>query len=123
MLCICCSCLLRTSLSITALDVTWFLPGRGTSAGFHTHGPRKEQEIYCVVHGEGIYRDMDGATKQVVREQEVRRGSVTSVQGPGFHSIVNTGSRPVDCIRYHHKRTLIGLTSTDVGARKTTNEL
>ena len=30
------------------------LPGRGTSAGFHTHGPRKEQEIYCVVHGEGI---------------------------------------------------------------------
>jgi hypothetical protein len=31
------------------------LPANQDSAGFHTHGNRKEQEIYIVVHGEGEY--------------------------------------------------------------------
>lgn len=71
------------------------LPGKGTRAGFHTHGSRNEQELYCIVHGNGVYRDMPGDDKHAVREHPVKRGSITSVQGKGFHSIENTGSDPL----------------------------
>lgn len=67
---------------------------KGVSAGFHTHGSRREQELYVIVHGKGVYRDKDGSGG-TVREQVVRKGSITSVQGRGFHSIENTSDEPL----------------------------
>lgn len=63
-------------------------------AGFHTHGTRKEQELYVIMHGEGIYMDRDGAFGEI-RSQPVTKGSITAVQGNGFHAIKNTGSEPL----------------------------
>lgn len=67
---------------------------RDDEAGFHTHGTRKEQELYIVMHGEGIYMDRDGAFGEI-RTQAVHKGSVTAVQGNGFHAIKNTSDEPL----------------------------
>ncbi len=70
------------------------LLNKGDEAGFHTHGTRKEQELYVVFHGEGEYRDRDGAFGEI-RRQEIRKGSISAVQGNGFHSVINTGDDPL----------------------------
>lgn len=67
---------------------------KNDEAGFHTHGTRKEQELYVIMHGEGKYMDRDGAFGEI-RSQAVKKGSVTAVQGNGFHAIQNTGDEPL----------------------------
>lgn len=63
-------------------------------AGFHTHGTRKEQELYIIMHGEGLYMDRDGAFGEI-RHQPVKKGAITAVQREGFHAIKNTGDEPL----------------------------
>lgn len=63
-------------------------------SGFHTHGDRKEQELYIVINGEGEYSDRDG-NEGKIRTQKIRKGSVMSVQGSGQHSVKNTGTEPL----------------------------
>lgn len=70
------------------------LPGTGDSVGYHTHGTRKEQELYVVVHGEGVYKekDIEGSDP---RSFPVAKGSVTTVRGEACHAVENTGSEPL----------------------------
>jgi mannose-6-phosphate isomerase-like protein (cupin superfamily) len=70
------------------------LPERGDESGFHEHGRRKEEELYVVMHGEGLYFDRDGEDG-TVREQRITKGQITAVKGDGFHSVVNTGDEPL----------------------------
>ncbi len=70
------------------------LPEKGNSAGFHTHGTRNEQELYVVVHGEGIYFEKEtweAPQKSIV----IQKGSVTSIRGEGYHSVKNRGEDPL----------------------------
>lgn len=70
------------------------LPERGDESGFHDHGPRKEEELYVVIHGEGLYFDRKGEDGPI-REQRITRGQITAVKGDGFHSVVNTSDEPL----------------------------
>ena len=63
-------------------------------AGFHTHGTRNEQELYIVMQGEGEYSDRAGVTG-IVRTKKIKKGSITAVQGIGFHSVKNTTDEPL----------------------------
>lgn len=70
------------------------LPTNADSCGFHTHGSRKEQELYVVIHGEGIYREKaDGQSEP--RNYQLTKGNVTSIKGKALHSISNTGKEPL----------------------------
>lgn len=70
------------------------LPGREDSVGLHTHGTRKEQEVYVVVHGSGIYTER--ANKQSdVRSFNIQKGSVTTVKGEAFHGVSNSSDQPL----------------------------
>ncbi len=70
------------------------LPDDGDESGFHTHGPRKEQELYIVMHGVGEYADRDGE-HGTIRKQKISKGSVTAVQHNGFHAVKNIGNEPL----------------------------
>lgn len=70
------------------------LPEKGTSAGFHTHGTRKEQELYVVVHGKGIYFEKEN-WEAPAKPIPIRKGSVTAIQGDGFHAVENSGDEPL----------------------------
>lgn len=63
-------------------------------SGFHTHGDRKEQELYIVMHGEGEYSDKDGSDG-VIRTQKIKKGSIMAVNGNGQHSVKNIGTEPL----------------------------
>ncbi|PKQ65583.1 hypothetical protein BZG02_00840 [Labilibaculum filiforme] len=63
-------------------------------AGFHDHGPRGEEEIYVVMHGEGEYSDKAGVDGQV-RSHKITKGNITAVSGTGFHSVQNTTDEPL----------------------------
>jgi len=68
---------------------------KGDEAGFHEHGDRKEQEIYCIVNGEGEYREKvkDGKIEKIIT---LKKGNLASIQGTGnYHSIINTGDEPL----------------------------
>lgn len=62
---------------------------KGDQTGFHTHGTRNEEELYIVMHGEGEYLEM---TKKdgIIREKNLKKGSITAMSGEGFHSLTNT---------------------------------
>lgn len=66
------------------------LPEKENSAGFHTHGTRKEQELYIVMSGEGKYLEKESANGKI-NLYPITKGSVTTVRGEAFHSVVNTG--------------------------------
>jgi len=70
------------------------LPEKDDSVGFHTHGTRKEQELYVVIHGEGIYSEKD-SEESVARSYDIRKGSVTTVRGEAYHAVQNSGSEPL----------------------------
>ena len=63
-------------------------------AGFHTHGTRNEQELYVVIQGEGEYADRAGVTG-TIRTRKIKKGSITAVNGIGFHSVKNTTNEPL----------------------------
>ena len=63
-------------------------------AGFHTHGTRNEQELYIVMQGEGEYADRAGVTG-TIRTRKIKKGSITAVNGIGFHSVKNTTNEPL----------------------------
>jgi oxalate decarboxylase/phosphoglucose isomerase-like protein (cupin superfamily) len=63
-------------------------------AGFHTHGTRNEQELYVVMQGEGEYADRAGVTG-TIRTRKIKKGSITAVNGIGFHSVKNTTNEPL----------------------------
>ena len=67
---------------------------KGDQAGFHTHGTRKEEELYVVMHGEGEYSDKNGANG-VVRTTKIVKGSITCIRKKGFHSVKNTTNKPL----------------------------
>lgn len=67
---------------------------KNDQAGFHDHGPRGEEEIYVVMHGEGIYSDKAGVDGEV-RTQKITKGNITAVSGIGFHSVQNTTDEPL----------------------------
>lgn len=70
------------------------LPTSGDSCGFHTHGTRKEQEIYLVVNGEGIYLEKDNWESEV-RSYSLEKGNLTTVRGEAFHAVKNKGDEPL----------------------------
>ena len=70
------------------------LPEKGDSVGLHTHGNRKEQELYVVVHGYGIYSEKDSEEGDV-RNYGIKKGSVTTVRGNGYHAVKNSGNEPL----------------------------
>ena len=63
-------------------------------AGFHTHGPRNEEELYIVVQGEGEYSEKKGEDG-AVRKQKISKGNITAMSGDGFHSVNNTTDDPL----------------------------
>ena len=67
---------------------------KNDQAGFHDHGPRNEEEVYVVMHGEGIYSDKAGADGEV-RETKITKGNITAVSNEGFHSVQNTSDEPL----------------------------
>lgn len=71
------------------------LMNKGDEAGFHDHGTRKEQELYVIVNGEGLYKERQGKDK-VTKTIDVKKGHITSVSGlDNYHSIINTGDEPL----------------------------
>lgn len=70
------------------------LPTNQDSAGFHTNGTRKEQEIYIVVHGEGEYLEKD-TWESKERIYPIQKGNLTTVRGDAFHSVRNNGEEPL----------------------------
>lgn len=70
------------------------LPTNRDSAGFHTHGTRREQEVYLVVHGEGEYLEKDNWESEE-RSYSIQKGNLTTVRGDAFHSVRNTGNTPL----------------------------
>ena len=70
------------------------LPTSADSAGFHTHGTRKEQEIYMVLHGKGEYLEKDNWESEE-RIYPIQKGNLTTVRGDAFHSVRNTGNEPL----------------------------
>lgn len=70
------------------------LPGKNDSVGFHTHGTRMEQELYVVIHGEGVYKEKDRAESEL-RHYSIEKGSVTSIRGEAYHAVENRGSEPL----------------------------
>lgn len=71
------------------------LLNKGDEAGFHEHGERKEQELYCIVHGEGEYRERIGEDN-ITRTLHLKKGNITAIQGAGnYHSITNIGDDPL----------------------------
>jgi len=70
------------------------LPERGDSVGLHTHGTRKEQELYVVVHGDGIYSEKDSEAGSL-RSYNINKGSVTTIRGEGYHAVENSGNEPL----------------------------
>ncbi len=70
------------------------LPTSKDSCGFHTHGTRKEQELYIVIHGKGEYQEKaDGQSEP--KMVELSKGNVTSIKGKALHAIKNTGDEPL----------------------------
>ena len=63
-------------------------------AGFHDHGPRGEEELYVVMHGEGEYADKAGVDGEV-RTHKISKGNITAVSNYGFHSVQNTSDEPL----------------------------
>lgn len=77
------------------IGVYMVLLNNGDEAGFHEHGSKKEQELYCIIHGQGHYTERIGKDK-VIRSFDLKKGNVTSIQGnDNYHSIVNTGNEPL----------------------------
>jgi len=70
------------------------LPEKGVSAGFHTHGTRREQELYIVMSGSGEYHEKNSAHAEI-RSVPIKKGSVTSVRGEAHHSVTNLGDEPL----------------------------
>lgn len=70
------------------------LPTSADSCGFHTHGSRKEQELYIIMHGEGTYQEkLDGKSEPIT--YKLTKGNVTSIKGKALHAISNTGKEPL----------------------------
>nr|WP_320118403.1 cupin domain-containing protein [uncultured Marinifilum sp.] len=67
---------------------------KNDQAGFHNHGPRGEEEVYVVMHGQGEYSDKDGENGEV-RTHKIKKGNITAVSNNGFHSVQNTSSEPL----------------------------
>lgn len=67
---------------------------KNDQAGFHDHGPRGEEEIYVVMHGEGEYSDKAGDDGEV-RTHKIIKGNITAVSNEGFHSVRNTTNEPL----------------------------
>lgn len=63
-------------------------------AGFHDHGPRGEEEVYVVMHGEGDYSDKAGVDGKL-RTKKITKGNITAVSKDGFHSVQNTTDEPL----------------------------
>jgi oxalate decarboxylase/phosphoglucose isomerase-like protein (cupin superfamily) len=70
------------------------LPSSADSCGFHTHGTRHEQEIYLVMHGEGVYLEKD-EWEGAERSYPLSKGNLTTVRGDAFHAVKNTGDEPL----------------------------
>lgn len=70
------------------------LMSKGDQAGFHEHGSRKEQELYVIVSGEGLYEEKSGENGQI-RQIPLKKGNVTAANGECYHSITNTGDEPL----------------------------
>jgi len=70
------------------------LPTSADSAGFHTHGTRREQEIYMVLHGRGEYLEKESWDHKE-RIYPIQKGNLTTVRGDAFHSVRNTGDEPL----------------------------
>lgn len=70
------------------------LPTSKESFGFHTHGTRKEQEIYLVMSGEGEYLEKD-EWESPPRSYPIKKGNLTTVRGDAFHAVQNTGDEPL----------------------------
>ncbi len=67
---------------------------KNDQAGFHDHGPRGEEELYVVMHGEGEYTDKAGADGEQ-RTHKITKGNITAVSNDGFHSVQNTSDEPL----------------------------
>lgn len=67
---------------------------KGDSSGFHTHGDRHEQELYITMHGVGEFMDKIGNDGNV-RSQKIIKGSITTVQGDGYHAVENISDEPL----------------------------
>ena len=70
------------------------LPDKGTSAGFHTHGTRGEQEIYVVISGYGEYMEKDDRESEP-RSYQISPGCLTTIKGDAYHSVTNTSDKPL----------------------------
>jgi len=70
------------------------LPTSKDSIGFHTHGSRKEQELYIILEGNGQYLEKR-ELEAVERNYSVEKGNITTIRGKGFHGIKNTGNSPL----------------------------
>lgn len=70
------------------------LPSQADSVGFHTHGTRKEQELYLVIQGEGEYAEKDNG-ESTPRKFPLTKGNLTSIKGAALHSVRNTGDGPL----------------------------
>lgn len=70
------------------------LPTSQDSVGFHTHGPRKEQELYVVMEGHGEYLEK-AHEDDTEKSFSIQKGNITTVRGQGFHAIKNIGNTPL----------------------------
>jgi len=67
---------------------------KSTSAGYHTHGTRREQEIYVIISGRGEYLEKDDRESEP-RSCQIHPGYLTTIKGDAFHSVTNTSDEPL----------------------------
>lgn len=85
----------KGELANNRIGVYMVLPNKGDQAGFHEHGSKQEQELYVIVHGEGIYIERVGLEAKT-RNLKVCKGNVTMIDGNNnFHSVINAGNEPL----------------------------
>lgn len=70
------------------------LPSSADSVGFHTHGSRKEQELYIIMEGTAEYLEKDNWESNE-KKYTLEKGNITTIRGTGFHGLKNIGDSPL----------------------------
>jgi mannose-6-phosphate isomerase-like protein (cupin superfamily) len=70
------------------------LPTSDDSVGFHTHGSRKEQELYIIMEGTAEYLEKNDSESSE-KKYTLEKGSITTMRGSGFHGLKNIGDSPL----------------------------
>jgi mannose-6-phosphate isomerase-like protein (cupin superfamily) len=83
-----------TELVNNRIGAYMILPTSDDSVGFHTHGSRKEQELYIIMEGTAEYLEKNDSESSE-KKYTLEKGNITTMRGSGFHGLKNIGDSPL----------------------------